>query len=438
MKQVRPLILPLALLAAAALPLAAQEQPYVRRGEIERQGPAWTEELHCSAPVQAGGRLLLRADQGSVRIVPGRDDILTCRVRLRAHTKHTGDEEEARRLLRSFELILQPQSANALLLRGRSPGSPLRLKVDYEISLPRRFHADLETQGGDLQVETLEGELRGVTAGGNIRTGDVLGPVRAVTAGGNITVGTIGQRLEARTAGGNIRAGDIRGNAVLETSGGEITAGVIGGSLRAVTAGGDIILRGAAGDMVVQTAGGQIRVGEAGASLRAETAGGSIEVDAVRGPVEVNTAGGCIFLDRVNSAVQAATVAGSVRALITANADSFGASLLQTSFGDLEVYLPPDLPLTIDAAIQNASGHKIVSDFPLDIRGASGYQVQTVQGHGALNGGGVVLRLRTTAGNIEIRKLDLNQMEKLDQRRQQFWRRLLEQYQRQQQDDNPR
>jgi len=411
-------------LVVAAVPLLAQEQAYVRRGDITRQGKVWVEEVECGASVRPDGRLVLRADLGSVMVETGRDDSMRCRVNLRAYA---GDEEAARRLFRRYELGIQVLPAGGVSLRGRSAGSTLHLKVDYTVRVPRRFNLDLETRSGHLHVQNLEGSLKAVTAGGEIHAGDVSRAVRAETAGGSIVLGNVGQQVEARTAGGNIRVGDVGGDAVLETSGGEVVAGRIGGSGRAITAGGDVVLHGAGSDLVVQTAGGQIHIGEAGARVRAETAAGSIQVDAVRGPVEVQTAGGCIYLDRVDSAVQAATVAGTIRAQITANSDSFGASLLQTSFGDVEVFLPPDLPLTIEATIQNATGHKILSDFPLEIKnGKVGFRPGTVQGHGVLNGGGVTLRLRTTAGNIQIRKLDLRQLEKLDEKKQRLWQRLLE------------
>jgi DUF4097 and DUF4098 domain-containing protein YvlB len=411
-------------LVMAALPLLAQDQAYVRRGDITRQGKVWVEEAECGASVRPGGRLVLRADLGSVMVVTGRDDSMRCRVHLRAYAS---DEQAARRLFRGYELSIQVLPDSGVSLRGRAAGLPAHLRVDYEVQVPRRFNLELETRGGHLQVQNLEGSLKAVTAGGEIRAGDVSGAVRAETAGGSIVLGNAGQRVEARTAGGNIRVGDVAGDAVLETSGGEVVAGRIAGSGRAITAGGDVVLRGAGSDLVVQTAGGQIHIGEAGASVRAQTAGGSIQVDAVRGPVEVETAGGCIYLDRVDSAVQAATVAGTIRAQITANRDSFGASLLQTLFGDVEVFLPPDLPLTIEATIQNATGHKILSDFPLEIKnGKVGFRAGTVQGHGALNGGGVTLKLRTTAGNIQIRKLDLRQLEKLEEKKQRIWQKLLE------------
>lgn len=432
------LLLPLALVATAALPLRAQDQPYVRRGEIERQGPAWVEELECGAPIGENGRLVLRVDLGSVTVETSGADSMSCRVRVQAYAKYAKHEAEARRLLRSYQLTLRSLADGSLSLRGRTPRTPLDLKVEYKIRVPQRCNLDLETQGGHLEVQQLLGELQAVTAAGDIRTEDVRGPVRTETAGGNIILGAIGQRLEARTAGGNIRVGDVQGDAILETSGGEIIAGRIAGTGRAITAGGDIVLRGAGSDIVAQTAGGQIRIGEARGGVRAETAGGSIQLDAVGGPIQVETAGGSIYLDRVNSAVQAATMAGSIRAQITANSDTFGASLLQTSFGDVEVYLPPDLPLTIEATIQNAVGHKILSDFPLEVQNAgTSFRPRTVEGRGALNGGGQVLRLHTTAGNIQIRRLDLQGLEKLKQKQQRLWELLLRKVKRRQERDKP-
>jgi len=440
-------------LAAATLPLPAAAQTYVRRSDPVREGRTWMEIVDCGTSVVNGGRLALRADVGSVAVKTGAARQLTCQVRLRAYAD---DEREARQILGRYEITLNATNENNVQLRGRwsagaSPAPPApparpgsrpqsprapqppqpppgaaRLKVEYEIHVPTRFNLELETRGGEISVERLQGELTAVTAGGSIRTDDVSGPARVETAGGSIVLGNIGNRLEARTAGGAVRVGDVQGDAILETSGGEIVAGRIAGLARAATAGGDILLRATGGDLTAVTAGGQIRLGEAGGRVRAETAGGSIQLDSARGPVQVETAGGCITLDRVGSAVRAATVAGKIRAQITANRESFANSILETSFGDVEVYLPSDLPITIDAVIQNATGHTIVSDFPIQIDNAGpGFRPRVIEARGALNGGGQVLRIRTTAGNIEIRRLDTRQLEQMEEQQNSLWKRLL-------------
>ena len=96
---------------------------------------------------------------------------------------------------------------------------------------------------------------------------------------------------------------------------------------------------------------------------------------------------------------------------------TFAPSNLQTSMGDVYVYLPANLALTIDAATATASGSQIQSDFPLDIQGGKGaYVAAPLHGHGVLNGGGDVLTIRTVEGNIVIRKIDQASLQDLQQR----------------------
>ncbi len=405
----------------------AGEEETVRRGALERQGRAWVERAHCEAAVREGGRLILRADSGSINVKPGRNDRMECQVRLRAYLP---SEEEARRYLSSFELSLRQLEGGAVMVVGRFRHERVhsgRLAVSYQVSVPLKFNVDLESKGGELSVETLQGEFRGTTAGGDIQGGDITGPVFVETAGGDIELGNIGQKLEARTAGGGIRVGNVKSDATLETSGGEIVAGLIEGAVRAATAGGDIVLRGASGPVRAETAGGQIQLGECGSSIRAETAGGSIRLRGARGMVEAETAGGSIDLFRLQSAVRASTTAGRILAELNANRDTFAASKLETAVGDVQVFLPVDLPLNIDAAIEEAFGHKIVSDFPLRLVGGNEeFRHRPQRGEAALNGGGKILRIRTVMGNIEILKLDSPVLKQIKMRQESLWERRQE------------
>src|SRR5208283_3471708 len=61
--------------------------------------------------------------------------------------------------------------------------------------------------------------------------------------------------------------------------------------------------------------------------------------------------------------------------------------------------------------------------FPLDIQADKEELVpSTLRGHGTLNGGGEVLRIRTVAGNIEIRKIDDASRQELQQREEGNWK----------------
>jgi DUF4097 and DUF4098 domain-containing protein YvlB len=412
----------LSLLIAA--PLAALDVSKVQQGAPVRHGKGWQQVSQFEAPVKDGGRLLLRADNGAVSVRPGPGDKVSCIVTLRANT---ADEDEARRLFDKFQLSARSTEMGTIYVSSESPRQARHashLSVRFQVTVPSRYNLDVETQGGDIMVEApLEGEARLTTAGGDVRSGDVSGPVRIETAGGSIDLGKIGADLIARTAGGSIHVGDVKGDAALETSGGEIATGEVAGALKAETAGGDVVVAGATGPVVARTAGGQIQIGQAGGSVRAETAGGSIRLQSARGRVVAETAGGSIDLTAIEGAVRASTAAGRILAEFNCTQKTFGPSQLETSMGDVYVYLPSTVPLTIDAAIDSAVGRRIQSDFPLDIQGDKEELVPTtVRGRGTLNGGGEVLKIRTVAGNIEIRKIDDASLHDLQQREESTWK----------------
>jgi hypothetical protein len=83
----------------------------------------------------------------------------------------------------------------------------------------------------------------------------------------------------------------------------------------------------------------------------------------------------------------------------------FTDSRLETSVGDIVVYVPDGLGVTVRAAVEVARGEGIVSDFPdLKISRPSGYGPRETFAEGSLNGGGPVLHVHTTTGNIEFRR----------------------------------
>jgi hypothetical protein len=429
MAKTRPLQIALTFFAAS-LPLAAQGQVYVRRGSPVREGRAWMEIAECGGAAREGGRLVLRSDVGSVTVKPGPSARVICRVRIRAFTPNL---EQAQRLFREYKLGAHTLEEGSLTITGELPPEyhwHRALTVHFDISTPKDYNLDLETNAGDLIVGDLNGELRGDTAGGDVQVGDVSGPVHVETKGGDIDLGFVGGRLEAQTAGGSIHAREVNGDAVMETSGGEITAGSIGGSVSAETAAGDIVLRGAKGPVRAETAGGQIRIGPCGSSVRVENAGGSIRVQGARGVVEAETAGGSIDLFRLENAVRAEATAGRIFAEISANRQTFSASRLEASVGDVLVFIPADLPVSVDAAIEQAFGHHIVTDFPnlrwvASPEGMPGRSALAERGvvrlEGPLNGGGKVLRLRTLMGDIEIHRDNSPLLEEMRKRQEALW-----------------
>ncbi len=414
-----------ATLALAVLAIAsasrASAQDYVHSGKIEQQGKFWSEQVECAAPVKDGARLILRTDAGSVQVEPGASGRIRCAVALRAYQE---DKAQARRLFAAYKVKMQKLPDGGVFINATFPASLRKsFSVKYHVTAPTRLNFDLETKSGSIAVAgPVQGAVRATTAAGDVKIGDATGKVNIETAGGNIALGNAGSAVEARTAGGGIHVGNVTGDATLESNGGDIVAREISGAAKIETAGGDIELEGAHGAIQAVTSGGQIQIGKAGGSVLAESAGGSVRIGRALGLVRVQTAGGSIDLYQLQGPVQAETRRGSIVAQIAANGKAFSASTLQTSTGDIQVYVPQNLPLTIDAAIQDASGHRIISDFPFRTQAGNRIILQgTVRGRAVLNGGGGVLKIRCVGGNIEIRKLDARTIEYLKAQKAVYW-----------------
>ncbi|MGH9397443.1 MAG: hypothetical protein ACRD18_11410 [Terriglobia bacterium] len=411
----------LALGVAASAILAAAQQPLIQRSAPKLQGDHWVEQIHCRIPVKPGGRLTLRANPGGVEVRPGDSGHVECLIHL---TAYSPDPQAAKACLDHYQLKVL-QTAGGALIEGRSAcgGDSGSTNATFAVSVPLKFNLDVKTQGGSVRVEKLDGQLRAESAGGDIRTGNVLGPVWVSTAGGMIFLGNVGNSVQARTAGGNIQVGNVNGPATITTGGGEILAGVVNGPMTAQTAGGDIVLQAASGPVEVETEGGQIHLGECGNSVHAQTAAGNIQVGGARGGVRAQTTGGSITLLKAMSSVLAETSAGRILAQIDANRSTFGPSRLETQVGDVDVFIPPTLPVTIDAVISHTMGHRIISDFPLKVdRVKNNFMFGQEWARGPLKGGGSHLDIRTVMGNIQIRKLDAASIAKLKASQQEFWK----------------
>jgi len=71
------------------------------------------------------------------------------------------------------------------------------------------------------------------------------------------------------------------------------------------------------------------------------------------------------------------------------------------------IYVAPNVKLSIRASIEVANGHRIQSEFPeirITTEGGDDYGSKTVTAEGDLNGGGPVLKVRTTTGDISFRR----------------------------------
>jgi TonB family protein len=377
-----------------------------------------------------GLTLHLAADLGSVRVLsldPGAAPV----VRYTVHLETDARASLAQQLLDHYSLSAKA-TPSGVEINGSLPpqashhASNAQFWVQFEVAVPPGYSVEVHTLAGDIETQDIGGTAALLTQGGNIRAGKIgfvgmrgvlagRSVAKLETQGGHIQVLDVAGDLNAFTAGGHITAGNIAGDAVLRSGGGHIRAGQIAGRAELDTDGGNITV-GKAGSVVnVRTGGGQIDFGEVRGSVRAQTGGGGIRVMYVSGPMEVESSAGSICLTRVAGAVRAATAGGSITAWINPDSPTdngtvhlAGASQLSSGDGDIVVFLPRNLAANIEASVESGGARHIEADPALRLtldtpanRNGGPLHAATV-----LNGGGPLLKLRTTAGNIHLQFLD--------------------------------
>jgi hypothetical protein len=105
--------------------------------------------------------------------------------------------------------------------------------------------------------------------------------------------------------------------------------------------------------------------------------------------------------------LHAVTGGGPIVATLAPGVRSLSDSRLETTEGDIIVYVPDGLGVTIRAAVDTARGDGINTDFhELKIlKAEAGFGPREMYAEGDLNGGGPVLHVHTTTGRIEVKRV---------------------------------
>lgn len=379
-------------LAGAAL-LAAQNEP-----APVREGGYWTRTVQGAINTSGVDRLRVETS-GNVQVRGTGDQQASYALKLRVKA---GDAREAEAQLNRFNVKTGTEGGWAYL--KVTPPHQVSGGLELIITGPRTLRdVWVETHGGDVRASDFDGGLEVRSGGGEITVDGIRGHGELRTAGGNIQVGSISGPLRCSSGGGEIRVQNAGSTAWLETGGGEIVVHQVAGPVHAATGGGNIRIDHAASTVFAHTAGGLIQVQQAGGAVTAESSGGAIQVDAANG-VRCESAGGAIRLRNVAGALHASANSGDILAqLVTGH--PFADSLLSTNAGDITVFIPSNLALTIQAINETGGAGRIISDFA-QVRPQAGVQAGSgpMVAAGALNGGGPVLRINVMDGNIYLRR----------------------------------
>ena len=290
-----------------------------------------------------GGKLIVDVDFGTIDVSAGANDKIT----LAAHRKIDSDNEAQEKEYLTSAPVMVSKEGNTVTIRARRQNKERNLNwsgrcsmdARYTVQVPRSFNSELRTGGGTIIVAELTGSMSADTSGGKLKFTHLRGPTGATTSGGSIELNGCEGALKVDTSGGRIDATDGSG------------------SLEARTSGGSIVVRNFGGDTKVETSGGRLTFENINGKITGRSSGGSI------------------------SAKLKSPVPGDVN--------------LETSAGSIDVMVPPDAGLDIEA---EASSGRVISELPF-----IGTRTDRDTMKGKINGGGKSLVLRSGAGSISIK-----------------------------------
>ena len=370
------------------------------QSSIQKEGGNWISL--SSGSLSGVHNLRIKVEIGAVHVQGGQTQSINYVIR---NKSYEGSEERARRQFDSYKISTYTRGDTAWIVGEWENGSPHKFSSDVTVNIPRDIQlVKIETDAGDVVTTGISGRLEAESGAGTMHLDDIGGAITAETGGGTVDVGNVGGDLTVRTGGGAINVGSVKGKVTAETGGGNVALMSAEQEASLETGGGSIRVNKCTGRVKSSTGGGGIELGQIGGGASMETGGGSLKLTSASGPVTAETGGGAIELWGVPSA-RVETGAGAITAKFIASNEKTD-SVLETGVGDITIYLMPNINMTVRASIEASNGHTISSDFPQIRVSSEGGQwgPKLVSAEGTLNSGGPVLKVRTTMGNIYIRR----------------------------------
>lgn len=243
-------------------------------------------DIHRSFTVSSGGQLEVQADLGAIQVKSGSRQNADIEIKFE---RRRGSNSRFRDILSRIDVTFE-HHGNRVFVELDTGQKGLNfwnsfgkyVKVTFYIKVPEAFNLDLQTSGGSISVDDIEGEVRAKTSGGSLQFGRITGPVTGKTSGGSIALESCAGDVDIHTSGGSISLGTVDGNVDASSSGGSITVDDVFGYIRANTSGGSVtatIARQPERDCSLKTSGGTITVfmkDDIGVHVDASTSGGRV------------------------------------------------------------------------------------------------------------------------------------------------------------------
>jgi hypothetical protein len=193
--------------------------------------------------VSEGGRLVIRAWAGSVKVSAGCSSSVRVAAKGPRFLPHPALEIERD----GDDVYVEARSAPIL---GWLSAWAWR-HAQLEVSVPERYSVDVHTHAGRVEIRGVDGEVDARSERGHLLFRDVRGPIDARTSGGSIGVSGCRGEVDVSTARGSIEIQDVEGQ------------------VSAHTRGGRILVMDAAGELLLRSEGGSVQLGSVGGGVMA-------------------------------------------------------------------------------------------------------------------------------------------------------------------------
>jgi DUF4097 and DUF4098 domain-containing protein YvlB len=324
---------------------------------------------------------------------------------------HHASESEASAIADGVELDFEATGPVARLSvvfpEGRTP-----VECDLDVRLPKGLAVAIENRRGrvaafdlagpvrietahdGIEAENLTGGLKATTRHGEIRVTGVAGAVELVNRGGAIVAENVDGDLRAETSHGRLVAEDVTGTAALENRHAPVQASRIAGEVRVIAQHAEV---------AIETAGASVAITNSHGSIFVRGVQGALTIEAQNAPIQARDIAGDVTIANRDETVTLVGVRGSARVTsplsqVTAEeiqgpleiesshddvrVSAFGSSLLvrsthaevsvstpelagnvtlKTTYGDVELRLPPGASLKFEGRADDGELH---SDVP--------------------------------------------------------------------------
>ena len=390
--------------------------------------------------------LVIENDHGEVTVSGWDEDGLEVLITRRVHDF---SEVEAQALADELDLLFTVDEGRARLRTSRPDGSR-PVFTDLEIRAPTSMRINVLNERGAIRLKNLEGAVEASTSHARVEAENLMGGITVLTSHAPIRLERITGRTEARNRNGAVVATSIDGDLLVETRNGSVSAeGVTGsatlrtrhanvqatdvqgrveveahdaevsvehahqgvtittrnrpvfvsdveGELTLETRNSSVIARAIRGDVVVENQYRPIRLTDIGGRVRIDGPQCEVDLESIAGPIVIESSDENV---RVTDFASSLEIRSTHARLHVSTERLAGAVHLETTYGDVELWLPSNASAALTARTRDGEMRSELGKLE-----ESSVNDRERQWTATLGNGAHPLTISTSYHNIELRK----------------------------------